>query len=280
MIGALILIAGIAIMLSGGSKDQSKQVTKPNQPKAQAPAETRYPPGHQKSIFDVPGQTAPAPGQQTPPRPQPLVVPPADPPTPRPNVSDPPPTLRTVNPPPQTPANENTAPPVDTRVREQAWIEIEEISRSTLYSNAPLALHRFVRYKLNYPNTPFAAELQQYIDDACERIWWQRVLELYKARDAHQRQVEEINTILADAGSDEFSKKQTVLLTAAMQKRDKCQELLQVMSYSAKEPPLLTDPTNLGKHAAARDKAVYEKWKASVIKGAEMTDRRPFPAAP
>jgi len=138
------------------------------------------------------------------------------------------------------------------------------------------ALWTIVDYRRLHPGK-FEAELKQYEDAAFDRLWWERIKDLFELRDALQLDIDkkykEIAQETEAAYKEKLEKEKQYLLT---RRQTASETLTQEMGYASKEPPNLFDSVQLANLRRQRIPETYEGWKKRVISSLMRTRALPW----
>jgi hypothetical protein len=156
-----------------------------------------------------------------------------------------------------------TAGPTDPRKQHQDWVALEKALNGPWPARAILAIHE---YRRKHPGQ-FEAELQAYMDDTLDRMWWQRVKELCDRRDQLQLEIRQLSSAIAGETSADFRK---VLEGQRAQQEDvlrwQLEMLTKEMGYVRNETPNVADEEMMRHLRAERDSTLYEAWKSKELK--------------
>jgi hypothetical protein len=161
------------------------------------------------------------------------------------------------------PATAPAEPPPDPRKSEPEWQAVE----SARYEDPPIAIIKMYDYLERYPESPFKADVERYVEEALDRIWWQRLIELFEERDLASKQVDERKGQLAVTGEGDFKKILETEIEEWQQRRTGADATIaKVMKYQGLGPPNLYDSSALAGLRQQRDATYYAAWKDDVLK--------------
>jgi len=245
-IGAAIAIIflGWYIVAKMTKEDEPQQAAQPT------PQDVRS--GHgEKNIFEFPegDKTKPKPQDQAVVLPPVAVAAPDESPKPAPNDNDP----------------------------ERQTDEWKAVIEANSASEKPgKALWTIVDYRRLHPGK-VEAELKQYEEAAFDRLWWERIKELFELRDALQADIDKKYKEIAQetevAYKEKLEKEKQYLLT---RRQTASETLTQEMGYASKEPPNLFDSVQLANLRRQRIPETYEGWKKRVISSLMRTRALPW----
>lgn len=209
-----------------------------------------------------PTQTNPASAN---PAPSPRPATPADPAPGDPSAAPRDPSPATVNTDPTAPAPTDPADP--------DWTRVEEAFR---FSSPGEALAIFIDYQSRFPNSPRLPQVQRFIDDSLDRLWFVRMkqladdrADLLKRRTSVQNHVREIQRSGA-ADRQRLAELNEQIKALDEQIADLNRELEGDMGYdgTAFDPyvPEQVDPLR-----AKRDAEKYDSWKRRVLGSVRRT---------
>lgn len=153
-------------------------------------------------------------------------------------------------------------PPPDPRRQDPEWLEIEHAR----FEEPVLAIVKFNDYLDRLPDTPYKKDLEKYTEEAADRLWWMRLVELFKERDSSQKEIDDRKTQLAQSQDAEFKKGLEGEIAKFAEQRDRADETIRVqMKFTGQSPPNVYDSQELAIGRANRDAAYYETWKQQVL---------------
>lgn len=239
-------------------------------------------------IYSLQSKTAPKPAPKAPPEPK-IVVERSPAPKSKPNhifdfgepdSTTPPQTSRTVargpdptpvvpvQPTPPDRGNEEpptSPPPVRPATADAAWMEIIRAKRT---APLPIKIYKFLEYADEHPDSPRLPELEAYMEEEMDLMWWFRIKELCDRRDDLQKRIDKASTDLAEETNPEWRKKieDDIARLTSLRQRD-LEVLTREMGYREKQTPNLYDQEQLARLRATRDADAaqnYAKWKEKV----------------
>lgn len=165
-------------------------------------------------------------------------------------------------------------PPDDPRKNEPEWRAVE----SARLEEPVLAIVKFNDYLDRFPETPFKADVDRYVDEAADRLWWQRLVELFEERDLAVKEIDQRKGQLAVSQDAEFKRELQKEIDEWAGRRDLVDETIRkTMSYREVGPPNPYDSAGLAALRAQRDAEYYGKWKAEVLRVIKRTRGQRLP---
>jgi len=159
----------------------------------------------------------------------------------------------------QSPATEAVD---DKRMQDPEWHVIEQAR----FNDPPLAIVKFDDYLDRFPDTPYKKDIAQYTDDALDRLWWQRLVELFHERDSAMKEIADRKLQVSQSQDAAFKKELTGEIAQFAAVRDRAEETItSQMKFKGQAPPNLYDSQDLEINRRQRDAAYYETWKAQVL---------------
>jgi hypothetical protein len=232
-VGGYFLIRNLYERQQEGTKPKVVVVTRTPQTPATAKS---------SSVFDF--------GQQGSPSTAPAGVPPAADAQPR-VVKAPAPEM------PATPE-----PPPDKRREDPEWLAVEQAR----FEEPVRAIVKLNDYRERFPDTPFKKDLDQYTDDAVDRLWWKRLVDLFAERDAALKEIADRNAQIKQSAEGDFRKGLEAEVAQWTQKRDRADEAIRTqMKFAGQAPPNLYDSQELAGMRSTRDATIYNAWKEQVL---------------
>jgi hypothetical protein len=145
-----------------------------------------------------------------------------------------------------------------------AWDEIEMARHDVRHIG--LSVNKYDAYRRDHPGKNTAA-LDKFLDEAANWLFWQRISQLWKARDELITEIRRKDTDLKyqppGAFHDQLAKDRADLLAKHDQAND---AITNEMGYSGDTAPDLENPTQLQTLAQSRDPAKYAAFKTRVLK--------------
>jgi hypothetical protein len=181
-----------------------------------------------------------------------------------------------VAPPPMTSAQptETKEPEFDPRREEESWKAVERAR----FEDPVIAIVKFVDYLEQKPDTPFRKDVDQYIDEALDRIWWVRVKELFEEIDDAKAQIARRQEDLKLAKEDQFKRGLQQEIKQWTEARDLANDRVRnQMKYTAPEPPNLYDSARLAHLRSQRSTEIYLQWKTQVFDSIKRTRGQRLP---
>jgi hypothetical protein len=144
-----------------------------------------------------------------------------------------------------------------------AW---EEMEGAHISPNFGLAILKFDDYRRQHPGQ-HTAELDNYLDEAMDKLWWKRISGLCAKRDSINKDIKKNEKDTREETSAAFKK------TLAAEKKGMTDKLALVqqhlnseMGYTSEETPDLDNRDTMDKLTAARDASKFGAWKLSTLK--------------
>lgn len=161
---------------------------------------------------------------------------------------------------------------IDPRKQDEKWQAVE-MART---NDPVVAIIAFNEYAASAPDSPFKKDLDQYQEEALDRIWWKRINELFQERDQHQHEIAAKKNDLAISQDPEFKKGLQAEITKLEEKRERAaNRLKEQMKFEGTEAPDIYNDALLAKLRAQRDTELYAKWKDEVLRS--IKSRRSLP---
>lgn len=161
------------------------------------------------------------------------------------------------------PATAPAEAPPDPRRSEPDWQAVE----AARFEEPVIAVVKFNDYLERFPDSPFKADVDKYVDEALDRIWWQRIGELFEERDTASKQIDERKGQLALSQEGEFKKGLEAEIAEWTDRRKAADETIRkTMGYQEIGPPNPYDSAALAGLRSKRDPAYYAKWKEDVLR--------------
>jgi hypothetical protein len=139
------------------------------------------------------------------------------------------------------------------------------------------ALAIFLDYQQSNPASPYKPEVDKYVDEALDRLWWTRLKELSDQRDVLNKRVQTAQRRMADAlkgGVDAQRKKelQGEVDEVARQLKDVDDTLSREMGFApGTKPPDPYDDQAVAAAKAKRDEEKYTSWRRWVTASVRRT---------
>jgi hypothetical protein len=180
----------------------------------------------------------------------------------------------TVAPTMQAPPTETKEPEFDPRREEESWKAVERAR----FEDPVIAIVKFVDYLEQKPDTPFRKDVDAYVDEALDRLWWMRIKELFDEMDDARAQIARRQEDLKLSQDEEFKKGLRQEIDQWTQARDLANERLRnQMKFTAPDPPNLYDSARLGHLRAQRPAGYYAQWKQQVFETIKRTRGQRLP---
>lgn len=240
-----------------------------------------------------PPRPAPSPALAHQPRPQPTPRPEpssnTDKPSPAPR-SDPtpapdnPPQGGSTNEPVGIPGSERSSHPTDEpgtdpthgndpRRKDPDWVRVDEAHRM---SSPGEALAIFIDYQQRFPDSPFKAEVQVFIDESLDRLWFLRMKQLADQRGELEKRKAGLERHLREVQRSGSADRQRVAEMTAQIKEFETQivelnkELVGEMGYDG-SPVDPYDDAQVSALRAKRDREKYDRWTRWVLGSVRRT---------
>jgi TolA-binding protein len=157
-------------------------------------------------------------------------------------------------------ATEPAAP--DPRRQDAEWQAVEQAR----YEEPVIGIVKFNDYLDRFPDSPFKADVARYTDEAVDRIWWNRIAELFAQRDAARKEIADRRVQLKQSQDPEFKKGlEEEIARFEQQVKDVDGIVRGEMKYAGQTPPNLYDSNELKILRANRDAKNYATWKDAVL---------------
>jgi hypothetical protein len=159
-------------------------------------------------------------------------------------------------------------------MKSQEWRNIT----TAYYARDPLdALLRMADYEKLHPGV-LTEQLNKLRDGVLDRLWWERIDQLWKKREDLAARMAEVDQALVEETNESYKKSTIIPEKNTLQRRiDGVNDVLQKeMGYTADKPPLLTDESDLARLRPYRDVEFYSKWKQNVIASVHRRRTLPF----
>lgn len=155
---------------------------------------------------------------------------------------------------------DSTEPPV---AIDSAWDQVQAARFRT--AKPGQAIIQYDEYRRLHPGQ-FAGQLDRYIDDAVDLLWWQRIVQLCRERDRLTGDIKQHDQDLTAQTAGSFHE------TLVQEKKDLEAQRAQVfktltreIGYKVQQPPDLENPAELKELAKSRDPAKYADFKKRVL---------------
>jgi hypothetical protein len=153
-------------------------------------------------------------------------------------------------------------PPPDPRTNDPEWRNIEQAR----LDDPVLAIVKFDDYRERFPDSPYTKDLDQYTEEALDRIWWQRLVDLFHERDSAMKEIADRKQQVALSQDAAFKKELEGEIAKFAEMRDRADETIRnQMKFTSQAPPNQYDSQDLAINRRQRDAAYYETWKAQVL---------------
>jgi hypothetical protein len=153
-------------------------------------------------------------------------------------------------------------PPRDPRKDDPDWQAVE-MARN---EDPVVAVVKFDDYLHRFPDTPYKADLDRYADEAADRLWWRRIIELFEDRDTADKEIADRRMQLKQSQDPEFKKMLEAEIAQFTDRRNDVTDMIQnKMAYKRPGPPNLYDSGELQGLRKERDAQIYEAWRKQVL---------------
>jgi hypothetical protein len=173
------------------------------------------------------------------------------------------PTIGTVESLPQDSTESAATTRPDPQAEDPVW---KQVQAARFSQDRAKAILKFDEYARLHPDQ-FSSELTEYTDKVMDRIWFDRLEQLCKERDALNRSIQQTDREISEETEDAYKKR--VLLPLKEKYANRLQaveeELKSEMKYDAPGPPNLLDDAQLDRLRRQRDPALYSGWKNRVL---------------
>jgi hypothetical protein len=161
------------------------------------------------------------------------------------------------------PATAPAEAPPDPRRSEPDWQAVE----AARFEEPVIAIVKFNDYLERFPKSPFKADVNKYIEEALDRIWWKRIGDLFEEGDNASKQIDELKKQLALSQDGEFKKTLEAEIADWTERRKLADETIRKdMGYQDIGPPNPYDSAALAALRAKRNADSYLKWKNEVLR--------------
>jgi hypothetical protein len=166
----------------------------------------------------------------------------------------------------KTPGSEGTAPANPGKTAPAAptdeWTQMQDLYNAP--TDPALAIFRFSDYQKHHP-TEHADDLQKYMEDKFDHLWWDRIEQLFKKIDRLVKDAKTVQDQIFDE-TDKDMKKQEQDQLAKLKATEKLtkETIADKMGYKEEQPP----PAGGAELAALREKrdnAKYTAWKKTTL---------------
>ena len=149
---------------------------------------------------------------------------------------------------------------------------------TTAYYRDPLsALLRMDDYEQLHPGL-LTAPLNTLRDGVLDRLWFERIAQLWRDRESLSKQLAQIDQALVDETNDSY--KQNTIIPKKKELQQKfnsvADTLEKEMGYTAPKPPQLHDDLDLARLRRYRHPDYYKKWKAQILESVHRKHVLPF----
>ena len=163
----------------------------------------------------------------------------------------------------KSPDSDSTGKGGSTPALEDADNEIESAHLST--DNQGVAILKYDDYRRLHPGR-HAQELDKYTEDALDRLWWQRIDQLWKKRDRLTGDIKKAEQDIAAQPAGAFHNQLVKQKADLEAQRAKVEETLKGdMAYTSDTGPDLNDPKQLAELAKTRDGAKYADFRKRTL---------------
>lgn len=265
MVVLAVVFAIVATIVIAEKRKQA--LVPPKSPEQVAVADTGPAGGGRGSILF---SDTPTPGPAPTPRPDPRPrQPPAPEPSPQPVPTTPPaqPAPSPGHDPAPRPAATDPTVDDDPRRKDPDWIRVDEAHRM---STPGEALAIFIDYQQRFPDSPYRAEVQGFIDESLDRLWFTRMKQLVDQRGELEKRKASVERHLREVQRSGSADRQRVAEMTEQIKDYEARlaevnkELVGEMGYDG--API--DPYNdaqVSALRAKRDREKYERWTRWVL---------------
>jgi vacuolar-type H+-ATPase subunit H len=235
---------------------------------------------HSNNIFGIGSATPDRSNEVTPPRPanthqQPAATPDNTSSTPTPETPTPTPAAPVKGPQQvasagtkspgseeMTPASPGKTTPATPAAPTDEWAQMQDLHSSP--ADPALAIFRFSDYQKHHP-TDHADDIQKYVEDKFDRLWWDRIEQLFKKGDRLVKDAKTVQDQIFDETDKDMKKKeQDDLAKLKAQQKATKETITDKMGYKEDGPPPAS-ATELAKLREKRDNAKYTAWKKTTL---------------
>ena len=164
--------------------------------------------------------------------------------------------------------------PPDPRRQEESWLAVERAR----FEDPVIAIVKFNDYFELQPETPFRKDVDQYIDEALDRLWWVRVVDLFGEVDEAKKEIAKRQDDLKLSKDEQFKKMLEEEIRQWTDKRDTADRRLRTeMKFTATDPPNLHDSGRLAHFRSQRPEEYFKKWKSEVYESIKRSRGQRLP---
>jgi hypothetical protein len=165
-------------------------------------------------------------------------------------------------------------PEFDPRREEESWKAVEQAR----FVDPVIGVVKFIDYLEQNPDTPFRKDVDKYVEEALDRIWWMRIKELFAEIDDANAQIATKQGEIKQSQDEQFKKGVEQEIKQWSEQRDRANDQLRnQMKYTAAEPPNLYDSARLGDLRSTRPEGFYKQWKTQVFDSIKRTRGQRLP---
>jgi hypothetical protein len=175
------------------------------------------------------------------------------------------PTIGTVEALPQDPTDGAAASATrpDPKMDDPVW---KQVQAARFSQDRAKAILKFDEYARLHPDQ-FAAQLSEYTEKVMDQLWFERLEQLCKEREALNRSIQQTDREISEETEDAYKKRVLVPLKEKYANRLQTveEELKTEMNYDAPATPNVLDDAQLDKLRKQRDPTLYSGWKNRVL---------------
>lgn len=144
-----------------------------------------------------------------------------------------------------------------------SWDAMKQLAENP--GKESFAILRFEDFRRLNPGK-FDKELDEFIDQKMDRIWWERIDQLFRLQAKLNADIEKTQNEIFDENNPDIKKqKLAALKTMKSDLETSTKELRENMGYGEENPPNLSSSAELASLAQKRDKLKYDGWKKATI---------------
>jgi len=173
------------------------------------------------------------------------------------------PTIGTVEALPEDPTETASTTRPDPKADDPVW---KQVQAARFSQDRAKAILKFDEYARLHPDQ-FGSELTEYTDKVMDQIWFERLEQLCKEREALNRSIQQTDREISEETEDAYKKRVLLPLKEKYATRVHAveEELKGEMKYDAPGTPNLLDDAQLDRLRRQRDATLYSGWKNRVM---------------
>lgn len=156
-------------------------------------------------------------------------------------------------------------PAPDKRREDPEWDAVES---ARTQDDPQIAVAKYQDYLDRFPDSPNKKDIDQYTDEALDRLWWNHLSELFQDRDEAQKQIASLKSEIAISQDADFKKDNAAKIAKATALRDEVDSTIrETMKFTGKSAPNPFAADEKAIARKARDTKYYEEiWKPQVLR--------------